>query len=551
MSTETRTLGAERSTTELFVGRDGETLPLQDVVTGRGFITGKSGAGKSHSGGVLVEELLDLGIPVVVLDPDGEHAAITSEYDVLHAGPATNPETDLTLTQSNASRVVATAYRERIPVVLDLTGIFGEDAQNDLVASVCRRLFQLATREKAPMLLLLEELHEWAPNRGGGDTHDTIIKIAKRGRKHGLGVVGLTQRPADASKGFITQADWLAWHRLTWSNDLDVVGEVLGREYPDQVEALDTGEALLQADWNDDVRPLNWRPKRTPDNGSAPDAHNALHSAGAITDELLDELHAENGDAEDDQSGTSCDNCPFCSAGVEPPAQLADAVTHGDGDVRAVRAVQRLDTGRHRVIVPGDVFKDTSLYKGDTVSVGFDEDGVRLWSDDRGVLTYTVQEKPAGTRIFLTERALGLLAVEAGDYVQVVETDGDGHLLERVTDRVDAPDYPILGCKQPYTTKTDGDGADSVHYGEVFSHYLDLDRDGDRITVRDTGEKLVVVPGNVDGVATYKIADFCGPYIGAKGLSPLGAVDGDELVARPDGPRQIAITVRKTEVVSA
>jgi sugar-specific transcriptional regulator TrmB len=103
------------------------------------------------------------------------------------------------------------------------------------------------------------------------ETGKMLIKIGKRGRKHGLGVVGISQRPADVKKDFITQANWLVWHRLTWENDTKVVGRIVGSEYADAVPDLDAGEAFVGTDWTDDaVRRVQFKRKRTFDAGATP-----------------------------------------------------------------------------------------------------------------------------------------------------------------------------------------------------------------------------------------------------------------------------------------
>jgi DNA repair exonuclease SbcCD ATPase subunit len=97
-----------------------------------------------------------------------------------------------------------------------------------------------------------------------------LIKVAKRGRKHGLGMCGISQRPADVKKDFITQCDWLVWHRLTWDNDTSVVRRVLGSDYGDRVQELADGEAFLMTDWNDEIRRVQFRRKETFDAGATP-----------------------------------------------------------------------------------------------------------------------------------------------------------------------------------------------------------------------------------------------------------------------------------------
>ena len=48
-------------------------LPVVEVLTGRAFITGKSGSGKSNTMSVVAEKLLDGGYPVMLVDTDGEY----------------------------------------------------------------------------------------------------------------------------------------------------------------------------------------------------------------------------------------------------------------------------------------------------------------------------------------------------------------------------------------------------------------------------------------------------------------------------------------------
>jgi hypothetical protein len=97
-----------------------------------------------------------------------------------------------------------------------------------------------------------------------------LIKIGKRGRKHGLGICGISQRPADVKKDFITQCDWLLWHRLTWNNDTKVVRRILDSEYADAVESLDDGEGFLMTDWAGSVERVQFHRKQTFDAGATP-----------------------------------------------------------------------------------------------------------------------------------------------------------------------------------------------------------------------------------------------------------------------------------------
>ncbi len=253
---------------------EGETspieLPVVEVLTGRGFITGKSGSGKSNTASVVVEELLEAAYPVLIVDTDGEYYGLKEEYELLHAGA--DEECDIRIGPEHAEKVATLALEQNVPTILDVSGYLDEDAADELLRETARHLFAKEKKLKKPFLLVIEEVHEYIPEGGGMDeTGRMLIKIGKRGRKHGLGIVGISQRPADVKKDFITQANWLVWHRLTWDNDTKVVGRIVGGEYGERVSELDAGEAFLQTDWTDeDVRQVRFKRKRTFDAGATP-----------------------------------------------------------------------------------------------------------------------------------------------------------------------------------------------------------------------------------------------------------------------------------------
>jgi hypothetical protein len=152
-----------------------------------------------------------------------------------------------------------------------VSGYLDESVAKDLLLNTARQLFAKEKKLKKPFLMLVEEVHEYIPEGGGLDeTGKMLIKIGKRGRKHGLGIVGISQRPADVKKDYITQCDWLVWHRLTWNNDTNVVGRILGSEYADAIEDMGDGEGFLVTDWSGEVRRVQFHRKETFDAGATP-----------------------------------------------------------------------------------------------------------------------------------------------------------------------------------------------------------------------------------------------------------------------------------------
>ena len=244
-------------------------LPVVDILTGRGFITGKSGSGKSNTASVMIENLLSNNFPVLIVDTDGEYYGLKEQFELLHAGA--DDECDIVVSPEHAEKLANLALEQNVPIILDVSGYLDEDEAQELLTEVAKKLFAKEKKLKKPFLMLVEECHEYIPEGGGmTEAGKMLIKIGKRGRKHGLGIVGISQRPADVKKDFITQCDWLVWHRLTWNNDTKVVGRILGSEYADAIEEMGDGEAFLVTDWSASLRRVQFHEKRTFDAGATP-----------------------------------------------------------------------------------------------------------------------------------------------------------------------------------------------------------------------------------------------------------------------------------------
>jgi len=273
-------------------GEPGESvsLPVVEILTGRGFVTGKSGSGKSNSASVVAEKLLDNGFGLLIVDVDGEYYGLKEEYEILHAGA--DEECDVQITADHAEKVATLALEKNVPIILDVSSFLDEEEARAVLTAVARHLFAKAKKQKQPFLVLVEEVHEYIPENGSvGECGKMLIKISKRGRKHGLGIVGISQRPADVKKDFITQCGWLVWHRLTWDNDTNVVRRVLDSEYARAVEDLDDGEGFLMTDWSATIRRVQFQRKQTFDAGATPGLDDFERpELKSVSDDLVSEL---------------------------------------------------------------------------------------------------------------------------------------------------------------------------------------------------------------------------------------------------------------------
>ena len=113
------------------------------------------------------------------------------------------------------------------PRIVDLSGVPNEVAGVSS-AVIARTLFNLKVwqtadeRQHDPVLLVCEEAHRYVPNRGEAQyeaAQEAIRRIAKEGRKYGLGLLLVSQRPSEVEATVLSQCN--SWIILRITNDAD------------------------------------------------------------------------------------------------------------------------------------------------------------------------------------------------------------------------------------------------------------------------------------------------------------------------------------------
>ena len=134
----------------------------------------------------------------------------------------------------------------RVPVdnkpitILELTGLPTEIV-NVVVSVVARMTFDLAHRSegKLPLMLVCEEAHRYVPanhNLGFEPCKRAIARIAKEGRKYGVSLCIVTQRPAEIDPTIVSQCNTVFALRMSNDRDQEIVKSALS----------DTGSGLLE-----------------------------------------------------------------------------------------------------------------------------------------------------------------------------------------------------------------------------------------------------------------------------------------------------------------
>ncbi|MCK5177200.1 MAG: ATP-binding protein [Candidatus Aenigmarchaeota archaeon] len=310
-----------------------------DAITKHIAILAQTGAGKSYTVGVLIEELLEKDIAVVVIDPHGEYASMNKknikakEKDLAYYGVKTKayevkeytPDKSLnkkasklsfsdislspveimslfptkpTPTQTailygavNEIRSVKENYslvdvinnvqasesntkwnlvnllelakssdlfsknptplpllvKRGVASVVNLKGV-NERLQQMSITKLLETLFDARKKGQInPLFLVIEEAHNFCPEREVFSTSKIIRTLVSEGRKFGFGVGIVSQRPARVDKNVLSQCNTQIILRVKNPNDLKAISyaEGITKQAELEIKNLASGTALV------------------------------------------------------------------------------------------------------------------------------------------------------------------------------------------------------------------------------------------------------------------------------------------------------------------
>jgi len=231
---------------------------------GRIFITGKSGSGKSYTMGVLCEEFMKKGIPLVILDRHGEYGSLKvlageseDSEGIKKESEFVNSIIEYSDLSVNKGGDIDIEYLFSLdptdiiaPHLCTIINMRGMDlnVQEMVAGKLLKRLYQASTgRRIPPFYLLLDEAHLFAGKKQT-ETCDIVKLFSQEGRKFGANLIIGTQRPQLLDTTIRAQAGSWVVHNLTDIRDIDVTissAEDLTRSNKTDIQGLDKGEAII------------------------------------------------------------------------------------------------------------------------------------------------------------------------------------------------------------------------------------------------------------------------------------------------------------------
>ncbi|MBV9527983.1 DUF87 domain-containing protein, partial [Sphingomonas sp.] len=138
--------------------------------------------------------------------------------------------------------------------IVDVSGVPSE-ITSVVVSVLARMVFDYAiwsrTEAQRPLLLVCEEAHRYVPkdeNANGQAVRKILERIAKEGRKYGVSLGLITQRPSDLAEGVLSQCGTIVSMRLNNDRDQACVRAAMpegARGFLDAIPALRNRECIV------------------------------------------------------------------------------------------------------------------------------------------------------------------------------------------------------------------------------------------------------------------------------------------------------------------
>ncbi len=217
-----------------FRNGDGVRVDLDRLIQSRALVQANSGGGKSRAIRYLLEQT-NGRVQHLILDPEGEFPTLREKYDYILAAKTGG---DVEASPRTARLLCRRLVELGASAVLDLYELQLHE-RREFVKLFITELMALPRSLWKPIIIVIDEAHMFAPERGSGESQSTeaVIQLCTQGRKRGFCAVLATQRISKLHKD--AAAELL--NKLIGRTGLDVdvkrAGEELGFD-KDERQAL-------------------------------------------------------------------------------------------------------------------------------------------------------------------------------------------------------------------------------------------------------------------------------------------------------------------------
>lgn len=210
------------------------TLDLNKLIESKLLIQANSGGGKSW----LIRRLLEQShgkVQQIVLDLEGEFGTLREKYDYIIAGK----DGDTPVESRSAALLARRLLELKVSAIVDLYELPHHERKH-FVRLFLEAMINAPKELWHPVLVVIDEAHVFAPEKGDSEAAEAVKDLASRGRKRGFGVVLATQRLSKLHKDAAAECNNKLIGRASQDIDMKRSAEELGFTSKEQMLSLRT-----------------------------------------------------------------------------------------------------------------------------------------------------------------------------------------------------------------------------------------------------------------------------------------------------------------------
>lgn len=212
------------------------TADLSKLIDSKLLIQANSGGGKSWAIRRILEQSHGK-VQQIILDPEGEFGTLREKYEYILCGKDQDAPADV----RSAALLARKLLEVKTSAIIDLYELHPQDRKK-FVRLFLEAMINAPKDLWHPVLVVIDEAHTFAPEKGESEALNAVIGLASLGRKRGFGAVLATQRISKLHKDAAAECN----NKLIGRTGLDIdrkrAGEELGFSSKEDTLSLRTLE---------------------------------------------------------------------------------------------------------------------------------------------------------------------------------------------------------------------------------------------------------------------------------------------------------------------
>lgn len=217
----------------------GVRMDLDKLIESRLLVQANSGGGKSWAIRRIVEQSFGEK-QIIIIDPEGEFGNLRTKFDFVYCGKGG----DAPVESRSAALLAHRLLELKASAIIDLYELPPQERKH-FVRLFCEAMVNAPKELWHDVIIIIDEAHIFAPEKGESEAMGAVIDLATRGRKRGYCAVLATQRLPKLNKDAAAECNNKLIGRASQDIDRKRAAEELGFSTKEDVLSLrdlDPGE---------------------------------------------------------------------------------------------------------------------------------------------------------------------------------------------------------------------------------------------------------------------------------------------------------------------